>query len=53
MTIYALGLLLMLVFMLLLVVAAVLIFAMESLELEDTMRDITTQHLTPVDAQRL
>jgi len=49
MTLYALGLLLMLVFMLLLIIATMMIFAMESLELEDTMRDMTTQHLRPVD----
>ena len=53
MTLYALGMLLMLAFMVLMIVAAVMIFMMESLELEEsfiqeTLRDTTTLSLAPV-----
>ena len=53
MTLYALGMLLMLAFMVLMIVAAVVILMMESLELEDsfiqeTLRDTTTLSLAPV-----
>ncbi|MEQ8672596.1 MAG: hypothetical protein RLP44_17055 [Aggregatilineales bacterium] len=53
MTLYALGMLLMLAFMVLMIVAAVVILMMESIELEDsfiqeTLRDTTTLSLAPV-----